>query len=295
MQTNMQVTKASEIKARASEESLQKEITSLKEKLAASISSDEVSTAAVKPVEPASSAASENLQVGSGKGAAGIASQLADVVVANEVQQIDSGTIQDVTLTEDRLKTNVQQASTTGSEETVSELAATQNAVAVVDADQKKGRKRKANAPKKNVVVGTDVEIVDVPPLKKAATQEVAAKVPNASGVEAEQVVESNAVPTQKKIVPRKVGAMKIASPTASIMASSENKSAKVDDSTKLPLSKKFTKKSAVAKKDIQSTPPANSAASSTAAALQNEPTANSLASTAESKKEEEMKMKLEL
>ncbi len=299
MQTNLQATKASELKARASEESLRKEITSLKEKLAASISSDAVSTTVTKPVEPASSAASEKLQVGLGKGDAGIESQPADVVVANEVQQVDNAKMQDVARTEDRLstKTNVQPASTAESEGTVSESAATQNAAAAAAAaastatvaymDQKKGRKRKANAPKKNVLVGTDVEIVDVPPFKKAATQ--------APGVEAEQAVECNVVPTQKKIAPKKVGTQKIAASTASTEASSENHSANADESTKLPPSKKFTTKSAVANKVFQSTPPTESTVSSTVPEPQNEPTANSLASTVESKKEEEMKMKLDL
>lgn len=292
MQTNLQATKASEIKARASEESLQKEITSLKEQLVTSNSSEAASITVIQ------SDAGEKTQGGAGIGdALTVASEPTDVEKANEMQQDDSTITQDVALTENRLsaKTIAQPTPTAETVETSPE--SNQNVVATTtaaDVDQKKGRKRKANAPKKNATLGSDVEIVDAPPLKKAATQAVAAKEANASGVETEPIVESTVLPTQTKIVQRKMGAKAVALSPASTEVTTEEQSAKAVESTKLPLSKKFTKKPVVTKKDSPSTPLTEPSTKRTVAS-QNEPTANNLASTAESKKEEEMRMKLEL
>lgn len=292
MQTNLQATKASEIKARASEESLQKEITSLKEQLVTSNPSD------VASITTMQSAAGEKFQGGAEMGGAlTVALEPTDVEKAIELQQDDSTTTQDVALTENRLsaKTIVQPAPKAGTVETSPESS--QNNVATItaaDVDQKKGRKRKANAPKKNATLGSDVEIIDTPPLKKAATQAVAAKEANASGVETEPIVESAVLPTRTKIVQKKMGAKAVALSPASTEVTTENQSGKAVESTKLPQSKKFTKKPVVAKKDSPSTSLTESSTKRTVAA-QNEPTANYLASTAESKKEEEMRMKLEL
>ena len=277
MQTNLQATKASEIKARASEESLQKEIASLKEKLVASNSSDAASTTTIKPGQLASSATNET-----GTGDAGTASQPTEVEGANEAQLAD-GT---KTKAEDP---NLQSASAAETMESVSAVANVVATATATTVDAKKGRKRKANAPKKNVAIGSEVEIVDVdaPPLKKAATPAAPSMVINDPVDGAEPVVESTVVPTPKKVVPKKVGAKKVAPSTASMDVTSENKSAEAAESTKLPMSKKFTKTSIVANKDISSSTSSN--VSATGGVAENP------APTAESKKEEEMRMKLEL
>ena len=273
MQTNLQATRASEIKAKASEESLQKEIVSLKEKLVASNSSDAASTTTLKPGQLASSATNET-----GSGDTDTASQPTEGEGSNEIQLAD-GT---KTKAGDP---NLQSASAAESMESVSDSANVVVTAIAAPVDQKKGRKRKANAPKKNVALGSDVEIVDVdaPPLKKPAAPAV---VINDPVVGAEPLVESTVVPTQKKVVPKKVGAKKVVSSTASMDVASENQSVEAAESTKLPMSKKFTKKSLVASKDISSS-------------LSNVSVAGGVAEdpvpTAESKKEEEMRMKLEL
>lgn len=280
MQTNLQATKASEIKAKASEESLQKEIASLKEQLVvASNTCVPASAPAIEAAHPSSSATSEKSQAGTGTGGTEMASPPAEAIDADEVQLVESTKAQDMSLSES------QPASTAETVEIALDTAADQN-VAATDLEKKKGRKRKANSPKKNVVPvpGSAVEISDAPPLKKAATEAVAANVVNPPVIETMPV--NAAVPTQKKIVLKKLGAEKVVPSTTSTAGVSEKPSATAAGSTKLPMSKKFTKKPIVA----TTTPSADSAAGSTMALA-----AENQATTAESKKEEEMKMKLEL
>jgi len=282
MQSNLQATKASEIKAKASEESLQKEIASLKEQLVvASNTCVPASAPAIEAAHPSSSATSEKSQAGTGTGGTEMASPPAEAIDVDEVQLVESTKAQDMSLSES------QPASTAETVEIVLDTAADQNVVAAAtDLEKKKGRKRKANSPKKNVVPvpGSAVEISDAPPLKKAATEAVAANVVNPPVIETIPV--NTAVPTQKKIVLKKLGAEKVVPSTTSTAVVSEKPSATAAGSTKLPMSKKFTKKPIVA----TTTPSADSAAGSTMALA-----AENQATTAESKKEEEMKMKLEL
>jgi len=278
MQSNLQATKASEIKAKASEESLQKEIASLKEQLVvASNTCVPASAPAIEAAHPSSSATSEKSQAGTGTGGTEMASPPAEAIDVDEVQLVESTKAQDMSLSES------QPASTAETVEIVLDTAADQNVVAAAtDLEKKKGRKRKANSPKKNVVpvLGSAVEISDAPPLKKAATEAVGANVVNPP------MPVNTAVPTQKKIVLKKLGAEKVVPSTTSTAVVSEKPSATAAGSTKLPMSKKFTKKPIVA----TTTPSADSAAGSTMALA-----AENQATTAESKKEEEMKMKLEL
>ena len=280
MQTNLQATRASEIKARTSEESLQKEIASLKEKLVAFNSSEAASTTTIKLGQSASSAAIETtLEVGAGTVDADIAPQPAGGEGANEVQLADGTKTKDQS-TEDP---NLQSASGAETTETIPDASNVGAATAATIVDQKKGRKRKANAPKKNAASGSAVEIVDVdaPPLKKATTPA------NNPVVGTEPVVDNTIVPTEKKVVvSKKVGAKKIVPSSASTDVAPDNHSTVAAESMKLPMSKKFTKKSIVANKNISSTPSTASAAGGV--------TDNS-ASTADSNKEEEMRMKLEL
>jgi hypothetical protein len=203
----------------------------------------------------------------------------AEVIDVDEVQLVESTKAKDMSLSE------AQPALTAETVEIVLDKAADQNAVAAAtDLEKKKGRKRKANAPKKNVVPGSAVEISDAPPIKKAATEAVTANVVNPPVIETKPVAESTAVPTQKKIVLKKLGSEKVVPSTTSTAVVSEKPTATAAGSTKLPMSKKFTKKPIV----TTTTPSADSAGTSAS-------TAENQATTAESKKEDEMKMKLEL
>jgi hypothetical protein len=90
--------------------------------------------------------------------------------------------------------------------EMTSEASAKQGETIITDTDvvtpgKKKGRKRKANAPNKNAVPGSEVEIVEAapPPQKKTTTQTVATKLETPSVTEAQPATEIIKNPPQQK------------------------------------------------------------------------------------------------
>jgi hypothetical protein len=232
MQAGLKDAKVKEDKAKATEESLQKAISDLKYKLnavnATSTSSSSSATAAAAAAAAAtvaetaqlvSSSATEKSQANED---AVMATAPIEGAEKNDIQVVDKAETQSQksssnadpstetsapnTNTTLNTEANSHAAAKAEVAEMSSEASAKQGETIITDTDvvtpgKKKGRKRKANAPNKNAVPGSEVEIVEAapPPQKKTTTQTVATKLETPSVTEAQPATEIIKNPPQQK------------------------------------------------------------------------------------------------
>jgi len=250
MQTGLKDAKQAEAKAKASEESLQKEIAVLKQRVHAA---NVASGATAKAAASAEAATTETVSTTEKPEAADVAeketapasvaekpgAQLQPVKETKESQEKASSTAADSS-GKSFAAVQPKAKNAEGAAEKTTDTTA-ENAVAdatVLAKNKGKGKKRKAISPKKNAAAATSAtEGTKAPPQKKAATQPVAVK------KEAPPVTESQPVVKVARAITRSAVAKKISD--ASVAA----ESAKALNS----LAKGAQKKSMTAKKDAPS------------------------------------------
>ena len=255
MQAGLKDAKVKEDRAKATEESLQKAISDLKEKLNAvnatstsSSSSAAATAAAATAAAPAATVAETAQLVSSSATEKSQANEDAVMATApiegaekNDIQVVDKAETQSQKSSSNAdpsTETYAPDANTTLNTEANSHAAAKAEvtemsseasakqgetiitATDVVTPGKKKGRKRKANAPNKNAVPGSEVEVVEAapPPQKKTTTQAVATKVETPSVTEAQPATEIiKNPPRQKTPTQAKTSSVTTAKPAAEI------------------------------------------------------------------------------
>ena len=255
MQAGLKDAKAKEDKAKATEESLQKAISDLKENLSA-VNAASASSSAAAAATAAATAAETDQLVSSSATEKSQANEDAVMATApiegpekNDIQVVEKAETQaqesssnadpsTETSAPDTIKTTLNTEANSHAvvkaevAQMSSDASAKQGGTIITDADvaasgKKKGRKRKANAPKKNAIPGSEVKIVEAapPPQKKIATQAVAAKLETPPVTEAQPAVESIKVPPQQKTPTQaKTSSVTTTKPTAEIANASSQK-----------------------------------------------------------------------
>ena len=234
MQAGLKDAKVKEDKARATEESLEKVISDLKEKLNAvnatsASSSSSAAAAAATVVETAQLVSSSATEKSHANEDVAMATAPIEGAEKNDIQVVDKAEIKSQESSSNAdpftLYTEANAAAKAEVAEISSEASVKQGETIITDTDvvtpgKKKGRKRKANAPKKDAIPGSEVEIVEAapPPQKKIATQAVATKLETPSVTEAQPSVESIKVPPQQKTPTQvKTSSVTTAKPAAEI------------------------------------------------------------------------------
>jgi hypothetical protein len=299
MQAGLKDAKAKEEKAKATEVSLQKAISDLKDKLVAvnANTASSSSTAAILTETTAlvSSTTSEKPH----------ANQDAEMTIVpiegaekSEIQEFETAKTEaqeapsttdsstetsapDVVKPTLNTETNAQPVAKAETAARTSDTPAKEGETISADTDaaaagKKKGRKRKANAPKKNASPGSEVEIVEAPPLKKVASQAVATKKETPSATEAQPAVEVSKVPPQQK-TPMKVKKVAEQAVATKIETPSATEAQPAVEISKVPPQQKTPTQAKKANSSVTTAKPA--------AEIANAP----------SQKELEMKLKLEL
>ncbi len=222
MQAGLKDAKAKEDKAKATEGLMQKAISDLKEKLNAvnaTAASSSAAAATAATAQQASSSAPEKSQANED---AMMETVPIEVAQKHEIQVVDKAEAQaqesssnadpSAASAPDAVKPtlNTEASSHAVAKAEVAEMSSDASAKhgemiitnpEVAAPGKKKGRKRKANTPKKNFIPGSEVEIVEAapPPQKKIATQAVASNMETPSVTEAQPAVEGIKVPPQPK------------------------------------------------------------------------------------------------
>eukprot|EP00579_Thalassiosira_antarctica_P013616 CAMPEP_0201939780 /NCGR_PEP_ID=MMETSP0903-20130614/43907_1 /ASSEMBLY_ACC=CAM_ASM_000552 /TAXON_ID=420261 /ORGANISM="Thalassiosira antarctica, Strain CCMP982" /LENGTH=2217 /DNA_ID=CAMNT_0048481399 /DNA_START=64 /DNA_END=6717 /DNA_ORIENTATION=- len=272
MQGGLKSAKDAEDKAKATEESLQKEIAGLKQKLDAANTA--VEAAASTEAVPMDVAAASEKAKDAEKEAASVVEKTGTQQQANEKETQETKpsspvppktTLSIKTKAQPEAKADVADKTT----DTVANKDEPKKAVADTTVpEKKKGKKRKANTPKKNAAADSVTESMKAPPQKKAATLSVVAKKETPPVTEAHPVVESTKASPQKKAATQSAAAKKDTLSGTESDAAAE--SAKALISLAKGTQKKSVMQSTVAKKEMPS-------------------------ATTTSKKEEEMKLKMTL